>query len=144
MPCNAEYARKLPRVYAYSQYFWETDFTLAEKPCLEKVAFLNHCRAISHLYSAAHLEEPSSSEGKLHFLIPTKIYSKKSITSLTDEHIPIQSDTCLSSVISHNQSLPAETNTFSKEDTSFRLGSANERSLVEILQASAFKFFPKA
>jgi hypothetical protein len=69
---------------------------------------------------------------------------KKSITSLTDEHIPIQSDTSLSSVISHNQSLPAETNTFSKEDNSFPLGYANENSLVEILQASVFKFFPKA
>jgi hypothetical protein len=86
----------------------------------------------------------SSSEGKLHFLIPTKTYSKKSITSLTNEHIPIQSDTSLSSVISDNQSLPAETNTFSKEDTSFPLGSANESSLVEISQASAFEFFPKA
>jgi hypothetical protein len=40
-----------------------------------------------------------------------------------------------SSIISYNQSLPAETNTFSKEGTFFPLGSTNE-------SASAFKVLP--
>jgi len=52
-------------------------------------------------------------------------YSKMPITSLTDEPIPIQSDTSLPSVLSPDQSLTAETNTFSKEDT-FHLACINE------------------
>jgi len=43
----------------------------------------------------------SSCDEDLHVLVPTKTYSTKSITSLTKEHIPIQSDTFLLSVISH-------------------------------------------
>jgi hypothetical protein len=44
----------------------------------------------------------------------------KSITSLTKESIPVQSE------ISSDQSLPVETNTYSKEYASFPLGFANE------------------
>ena len=85
----------------------------------------NLCTAISHSHSASHHEEPtvssSSSEEDLHFLIPTKKYSKIHI-SLTKEPIWIQGDTFLPAVISPDQSLTAETSTFSKEDTSFPLG----------------------
>lgn len=60
----------------------------------------------------------SSSEGKLYFQIPTKTYSKRSITSLTDEHIPIQSDT---SFISYNQSLSVDQTFFQKKTHPFPL-----------------------
>jgi hypothetical protein len=81
-------------------------------------------------HPAWHHEESSLNSSlfdvDLHVPVPTKTYSTKAITSLTKEHIPIQSDTFLLSVISHVRPLSAEASTFSKEDVSFPLGSANE------------------
>jgi hypothetical protein len=76
-------------------------------------------------HSTPHHEEPSlnsSSSEDLHVLIPTKTCSKTSITSQTEEPIPILSDPFLSSSISPDHSLPGDTSTFSKEDTFFYLG----------------------
>jgi len=79
-------------------------------------------------HPAWHHEESSlnssSCDVDLHVLVPTKTYSTKAITSLTKEHIPIQSDTFLLSVISHVHPLSVDASTFSK-DASFPLGSAN-------------------
>jgi hypothetical protein len=74
-----------------------------------------------------------SSEEDLHILIPTKTYSRMPITSLTEEPIPIQPDTSLSSVLFPDQSLIAETNIFSKEGT-FHLACTNECAFDEELR----------
>ena len=128
VPCNAEHAKKLRRQYVRSQDFSETDFTMAEETHLDRLAVPSICTAVSHPHSAQYCEEPclnsSTCEEDLHVLVPVTTYSTKSITSLSEE--PIQSDTSLPSFISPDQSLPAETNTFSKEDTFFPLGFANE------------------
>jgi hypothetical protein len=70
----------------------------------------------------------SSCEEDLHVLVRTETYSTKFITSLTIEPIAIQSETSLPAVVSPDQSSPAETITFSKEDISVSLGYANESS----------------
>jgi hypothetical protein len=108
----------------------ETEFTLADETHPDRLAVPNLCTVVSHSHAAHHLEESSlnssSSEEDLHVLVPTKIYSKKSKTSLTEEPIEIHSDTSLPSFISPDMSVPAETSSFSKEDTSFPLVSVNE------------------
>ena len=55
-----------------------------------------------------------------------KTYSKKSQTSVTEETNQIHSDTWLLSFISPDMFVQAETNAFSKEDTSFPFVCANE------------------
>jgi hypothetical protein len=79
-------------------------------------------------HPAWHHEESSlnssSCDVDLHVLVPTKTYSTKAIISLTKEHIPIQLDTFLLSVISHVHPSSVEANIFSK-DASFPFGSAN-------------------
>jgi len=91
------------------------------------LAVPNLCTAVSHLHSAQHHE---SCKGRLHVLIPTKAYSTKIITSPTKEPTPFHSDTPLLSVIHPDHLLPVKISTFSKEDTSFPHGCANERSCV--------------
>jgi hypothetical protein len=127
---EALHAGNLHRQYVCSWHFSATDFTLAYETCLDRFGVPNLCTAISHPHSAKHHKELSlnfsSSEEDFHVLVPTKTYSTKSITSLTDESIPIQSHTSLPSVLSPYQLLPEETITFSKKDISFPLGCANE------------------
>ena len=129
MPFSAEHARKLSRQYVCSLHFSETDFTLGDETSLDRMAVPNPSTVASLSNSAQHhggLSLYSSSLEEDHVLAPTKTYSTNSITSLTEESIQIHSDTSLPSVISHYMSLPTENSTFSKEDTSFPLGSADE------------------
>ena len=127
---EALHARKMHRQYVCSWYFSATDFTLAYETCLDRFGVPNLCTAISHPHSAKHHEELSlnlsPSEEDFRVLVPTETYSTKSITSLTNATIPIQSHTSLPSVVSPYQLLPEETVTFSKKDNSFPLGCANE------------------
>jgi hypothetical protein len=84
----------------------------------------------------------SSSSEDLHILIPTKTYSKISITSLTEEPIPIQSDPTLPFSVSPDHSLPAEPSTFFKRRYRLLLGceSASGEELGNInLQSSSPK-----
>jgi len=138
MPCDAEHARTLLRQYICSLHFSETDFTVGDKTRLERLAVPNPFTVASHSTSAQHhgrLSSNSSSfEEYLHVLVPTKTYSKKSKTSVTKEPIQIHSNT-LSSFISPDMSVPAETSTFSKEGTSFPLVSANESASGEELKS---------
>ena len=66
---------------------------------LNIVAVPNFCTVITHTHSAPHSEEPifssKSSEEDLHVLIPTKTYSRMSMTSVTVEPIPNKSHTSL-------------------------------------------------
>jgi len=137
MPCDAEHARTLSRQYVCSLHFSETDFTVADKTWLDILAVPNPFTVASHSNSAQHYVGPSSSssscEDYLHVLVPTKTYSKKSKTSVTKEPIQIHSDTSSHSFISPDMSVPAETSTFSKEDTSFPLVSASESASGEEL-----------
>jgi len=93
----------------------------------------------SHSNSAQHPGGPSANsssfEEYLHVLFPTKTYSKKSQTSVTEETNQIHSDTSLPSFISPDMFVPAETSAFSKEDTSFPLDSANESASGEELRS---------
>ena len=129
MPCNAEHARKLSRQYVCSLHFSETDFTLGDETSLDRLAIPHPSTLASHSNSAQHHRGPSlnssSCEEDLHVPAPTKTYSMKFITSLT-KHIQIHLVTSLHSVISPDMLLPAETSTFSNEDTSSPLGCANE------------------
>jgi hypothetical protein len=63
--------------YVCSQFFSETDLTLAEATSVE-TAVPGHCTAVSQLQSAQRCEEPclnSSSCEDFHALVPTKTYS---------------------------------------------------------------------
>ena len=130
MPCDAEHARTLSRQYVCSLHFSDTYFTVSYKTRLERLAVPNPFTVASHSNSAQHHGGPSSNsssfEEYLHMLVPTETYSNKSKTSVTEEPIQIDSDTSLLSFISSDMSVPAETSTFSKEDTSFPFVSANE------------------
>jgi hypothetical protein len=94
-------------------------FTLICETCLDRFGVPNLFTAVSHPRSAKHHEEHSlnslSSEEDFHVLVPKKTYSTESITSLTDEPIPIQSDTSLPSAVSPYQLLPKETVTLKKK-----------------------------
>ena len=109
MPCNAEHASKLSRQYACSPHFLETDLTVGDETCLDRLA-VPYPSVASHSSSAQHHEGPSlnstSCEEDLHVLVPTKTYSTKSITSLTEEPIQIHSDTSLPLVISPDKQKP--------------------------------------
>jgi hypothetical protein len=126
MLLNAEVAVKHRKLYVCSQHFSETDFTSANKTRLNRLAVPKPHTPAPHPHSTSHHEEPtlnSSSSEDLHVLIPSKTYSKISITSRTEEPIPIQSDPISSSSLFRDHSLAAETSTFSKEDAFFYLGS---------------------
>jgi len=137
MPCDAEYARSLSRRYVCSLHFSETDFTVGDKTRLERWAVPNPFTVASHSNSAQHHGGPSANsssfEEYLHVLVPTKMYSKKSQTSVTEETNQIHSDTSLPSFISPDMFVPAETSAFSKEDTSFPFVSAIESASGEEL-----------
>jgi hypothetical protein len=130
MPCDAEHARSLLRQYVCSLHFSETNFTLGDKTRLERWAVPNPFTVASHSNSAQYHGGPSANsspfEEYLHVLVPTKTYSQKSQTSVTEETNQIHSDTLLLSFISPDMFVPAETSAFSKEDTSFPLVCANE------------------
>jgi hypothetical protein len=84
---------------------------MADETRLDRLAVPYHCTAFSLPHSAQHCEEPtltSTCEEDLHVLVPIKIYSMKSITSLTKEYIPIHTNTSLPSVVSLDKSLLAE------------------------------------
>ena len=137
MPCDAEHARTLLRHYVCSLHFSETDFTVGDKTRLKRWAVPNRFTVASHSNLAQHHGGPSSnsssSEEYLRVLVPTKTYSNKSTTSVTEEPIQNHSDTTLPSFISPDMSVPAETSTVSKGDTSFPLVSANESASGEEL-----------
>jgi len=137
MPCDAEHARTLLRQYICSLHFSETVFAVCDKTQLERLAIPNPFTVALHSNSAQHHGgtslNSSSFEEYLHVLVPTKTYSKKSKTSVTEEPIQIHSNTSLPSFISPDMSVPAETNYFSKEDTSFPFVSANESASGEEL-----------
>lgn len=104
MLCNAGHAKKLRSKYVCSWNFSETDFTMADKTCLDRLRVPSICTAVSRPHSAQYCEEPclnSSSCKDLHVLVPATTYSTKSITSLSKESI--QSDNSLPSVISPEQ-----------------------------------------
>jgi hypothetical protein len=82
----------------------------------------------------------SSSEEDLHILIPTKRYQNAHNLTRTTCYNPATH--FLTFVVSADQSLPAETNTYSKEDTSFSLAVKIKVLLVENLEASTFKAIP--
>lgn len=109
------HARKLCRQYVCSWHFSATDFILAYETCLDRYGVPNLRTAVSHLHSTKHCEglslNSSSSEEDFHVLVPTKTYCMKSITSLIDERVPIQTLLHLS-VVSPYQLLPEETITF--------------------------------
>jgi hypothetical protein len=130
-------------------HFPETDFKVGDKTRLERSAIPNPFTVASHSISAQHRGGPSSNSSSfeefLHVLVPTKTYYKKSKTSLTEDTIQIHSETSLPSFISPDMSVPAETSTFSKEDTSFPLVSGNESASGEELgSVKPSKFFHKA
>ena len=136
MPCDAEHARTLSMQYVCSLHFSETDSTKGDKTRLERLAVPNPFAVASCSNSAQHYGGPlnsTSCEEYLHVLVPTKTYSKKSKTSRTEEPVQIHSDTSLPSFISPDMSVPAETCTFSQEDTSFSLVSASESASGEEL-----------
>jgi hypothetical protein len=130
MPCDAETASRLFRQYVCSLPFSESDFTVGDGRRLNRLAVPNPFTVASHSNSTQQHGGPSlnssSYEEDLHVLVPTRTYSKKSITSLTKEPIYIHSDISLPLLIYPDMSLPAETSTSLKEDTSFPLGSADE------------------
>ena len=85
---KTRHARILRRQYVCSRHFSATDFTLAYETYLDRYGVPNICTAVSHPQSAKHREElslNSSSSEDFHFLVATKTYSTKSITSLTNE-----------------------------------------------------------
>ena len=139
MPCDAEYARSLSRQYVCSLHFSETDFTVGDKRRLERWAVPNPFTVASHSNSALHHGGPSANsssfEEYLHVLVPTKMYSKKSQTSVTEETNQIHSDTSLPSFISSDMFVPAETSAFSKEATSFPFVSPIESDSGEELRS---------
>jgi hypothetical protein len=130
MYCTAEHARKLRTQYVCSKHFSETDFKLGDKTRLNNVAVPSLCTVVAHSHSAPHSEEPSSSfsscEENLTVRIPARTFSRMPQTLVTKEPVAAQLPTSLPSGISPDLSLPAETSTFSDEDTSFLLGCANE------------------
>jgi len=98
-------------------------------------------------HPAWHHEESSlnssSCDKDLHVLVLTKTYSTTAIISLTKEHVPVQSDTFLLSVISHVHSLSVEASTFSKEDASFPLALQMKVLLMENSKSSTFNVLPQ-
>ena len=121
---------------------------LAVETHLDRLAIPNLCTAVSHCHSAEHCEEPSlnssASEEDLHVLVPTKTYSTKSITSLTEEPIPIQSDIFLCSLVSPDQSLPQKPSLFQKKTPLFPLVLQMKVLLVENVESLTFKFLPQS
>jgi hypothetical protein len=89
MLCDAEYARSLSRQYICSLQFSETDFTVGDKTRLERWAVPNPFTVASHSSSAQHHGGPSANsssfEEYIRVLVPTKTYSKKFQTSVTEE-----------------------------------------------------------
>jgi hypothetical protein len=141
IPCSAKHARQSSRLDTCSRNFSVTNYISGEKTRLDRLAVPGLCTVVSHPYSAPHHEELSLSflisEEDLHLLIATK-HTKTS----PEQPVPIQPDTSLHSVVSPDQSLPAYTNTYSKQDTSFSLAVKINVLLVENLAMSTFKVIP--
>ena len=123
MPCDAEHARTLSRQYVCSLHFSETDFTVGDKTRLERLGVPTSFTVAPHSNSAQHHGGPSSNSSKR---IPSCPDPHKNIFQEIQNPVKIHSDTTLPSFISPDMSVPAETSTFSKEDTPFPLVSANE------------------
>jgi len=126
MPCNAEYSQGITSATCISQRLI-SEWVIKQSWRDQQFQLLF---VASHYNSAQHNGGPSSNsssfEEYLHVLVPSKRYSKKSQTSMNEESNQIPSDTSLPSFISPDIFVPAETCTFSEEDTNFPLDSANE------------------
>ena len=148
MSCEVEHARTLSRQCVCSLHFSETDFTVGDKTRLERLAVPNPFTVASHCNSTQHHGGPSlnssSFEEYLHVLVPTKTYSKKSKTSVTEELIQIHSDTSLPSFTSPATIVPAETSTETKKTHLFPLSLQMKVLLVKNSEVSAFKVLPQS
>jgi len=142
MPCGAEHARTLSRQYVFSLYFSETDITLGDKTRLERWAVPNPFTVASHCDSSQHHGGPSANsssfEEYLHVLVPTKTFSKKSQTSVTEETNQIHSDTSLPSFISRDVFVPAKPVLFQKKKPPIPLSLQTKVLLLKNSKVSTF------
>jgi hypothetical protein len=139
--CTVDSARMLGYKYLCSRHFSESDFTTAERVCLNRVAVPCGSDSVAQLLPKPpdpSLRTPSfdppfsvlTAEDDLHVLPPTRTYSKILVPSSVTP-IPIPADSSSPSFspsfqMSAVQALPAAANTFAMKETPFSLSSVNK------------------
>ena len=149
MTCNAEHIRKLSRQYVCSLHFSETYFTVGDETSLDRLAVPNPSTVTSHFnsvqYHGGSSMNFSSCEEDLHVLVPTKTYSTKSITSLTEEPIQIHSRHFLTFSYIPWHVIPSRNQHFFKRRHLLSPWLWPMKVLlVENVEASTFKFLPQS